>query len=131
MRQTKQTELEIAIERLVQAHVAGLHAAATAAVERAFARTKSSGRRAGPTTRRAPGNRRAADEVAALAEGLYAAVCANPGAGMPKLALLLGTSSRALNRPALQLRRSGRLRSVGQRQSTRYFPMTGKANAKS
>ena len=131
MRPTKQTDLEIAIERLVHEHVAALHAAATSAVERAFSNARNSDRRAAPPTRRAPGNRRAPDEVAALAERLYAAVCANPGAAMPKLASLLGTSPRALNRPAIQLRRAGRLRSVGQRQATRYFPMTGKANAKS
>lgn len=131
MRSTKQTDLETAIERLVREHVEALHTAATSAVERAFSNARSSGLRAAPTTRRASGNRRASDEVAALAEQLYAAVCANPGTGMTKLASLLGTSPRVLNRPALQLRRTGRLRSVGQRQATRYFPMTGKACAKS
>ena len=131
MRPTKQTALEIAIERLVNEHVAALHAAATTAVERAFSNARSSSRRAAPTTRRAPGNRRPPNEVAALAERLYAAVCAHPGSGMPKLASLLGTSARALNRPAIQLRRTGRLRSVGQRQATKYFPLTGKAASKS
>jgi hypothetical protein len=131
MKLRKQTNLEIAIERLVHEHVAALQTAAASAVERAFSKHRSGGLRAPPTTRRASGNRRAPDEVAGLAEKLYAAVCANPGSAMPKLASLLGTSPRALNRPAIQLRRTGRLRSVGQRQGTRYFPMTAKASTKS
>jgi len=130
MRPTKATDLESAIERLVHEHVTALHTAASAAVERAFSKHKSGGVRIAPTTKRASGNRRAPDDVAALAEKLYAAVCANPGAAMPKLASLLDTSPRALNRPSIQLRRAGRLRSVGQRQATRYFPMTGKTSAK-
>ena len=131
MRSTKQTDLESAIERLVHEHVTALQTAASAAVERAFLKHRSGGFRAALTMRRAPGNRSPPDDVAALAERLYAAVCANPGAAMPKLASLLDTSPRALNRPAIQLRRAGRLRSVGQRQGTRYFPMTGKASARS
>lgn len=131
MRLRKQTDLEIAIERLVHEHVAALQTAAASALERAFSKHRNGAPRAAPTTRRASGNRRAPDEVAALAEKLYVAVCANPGAAMPKLASLLGASPRALNRPAIQLRRTGRLRSVGQRQSTRYFPMTTKSSAKS
>lgn len=131
MRATKGTELESAIERLVHEHMAALRASASAAVERAFSQHRRSSSRATPTKRRASGTRRAPDDVAALAEKLYEAVCANPGAAMPKLASLLDTSARALNRPAVLLRRAGRLRSVGQRQATRYFPMTGKASAKS
>jgi len=131
MRSTKQTDLEIAIERLVREHVAALHRAAASAVARAFSKSKGNAGRAAPTRRRASGSRRAPNEVAALAERLYAAVSAHPGAGMSKLASLLDTSPRALNRPAIQLRRAGRLRSVGQRQATRYFPMTGKGNMKS
>ncbi|HEX5659789.1 MAG TPA: hypothetical protein VFX59_21490 [Polyangiales bacterium] len=131
MKQSRQTDLESAIERLVQEHVAALHAAASTAVERAFSMRTKGRMEAAPLARRAAGSRRPPDEVAALAERLYAAVCANPGAAMPKLASLVGASARALNRPAIQLRRAGRLRSVGQRQATRYFPMTGKTSAKS
>jgi hypothetical protein len=50
---------------------------------------------------------------------------------MSTLAAQVGEPPGALNRPAMHLKRSGRLRSVGQRQGTRYFPMTGKASAKS
>jgi hypothetical protein len=132
MKRTNSEDLESAIARVVQEHIAGLHQAAAAAVERAFSR-----RAPGPQVRgrvperRASGRRRGADEVAGLAERLYTAVCANPGAAMSTLSTQVGESPRALNRPAMQLRRSGRLRTVGQRQGTRYFPMTGKGSAKS
>ena len=132
MKRTKTEDLESAIARLVQEHVAVLHQAAAAAVERAFS-TRAPAPRARGTApeRRASGRRRGPDEVAGLAERLYAAVCANPGAAMSTLAAQVGEPPRALNRPAMQLRRVGRLRNVGQRQGTRYFPMTSKGSAKS
>jgi hypothetical protein len=71
--------------------------------------------------------RRASEEIASLSERLYAAICAHPGAAMATLASELGVPARELNRPVTQLRRAGRVRSVGQRQSTRYFPMAAKA----
>lgn len=97
---------------------------ASSAPERALVKHRSGVLRAARVTRRATGSRPASDEVAALAEKLYAVVCANPGAPMPKLASLLGTSPRALNRPAIQLRRTGRLRSELHAHGPRYFPMT-------
>jgi hypothetical protein len=50
---------------------------------------------------------------------------------MSTLASRVGVSTRELNRPAMQLRRTGRVRSVGQRAATRYFPMPSKAGTKS
>jgi hypothetical protein len=90
-------------------------AACAAPVKAASAPT--SGRR-----RRAPERRRAPDEVAALAERLYAAVCAHPGEGMRLLATEVGSSVAELNRPMTNLKRDGRIRSVGERHLTRYFP---------
>jgi hypothetical protein len=58
-----------------------------------------------------------------LEERLYRAVCAHPGETMAVLAQAVGATARELNRPATLLRRDGRVRSVGQRSSTRYFPM--------
>lgn len=46
---------------------------------------------------------------------------------MAVLAPRVGATPRELNRPALLLRRTGRVRSVGQRQATRYFPMASKS----
>ena len=68
------------------------------------------------------GPRRASAEVAALGERLYEAVCAQPGETMSVLAPELGKTPRELHRPMMVLRRAGRVRSVGQRHQTRYFP---------
>jgi hypothetical protein len=131
MKRTNTESLESAITRLVQEHVALLHQTAGAAVERAFSSCARPTRVCSVAPeRRASGRRRGPDEVAVLAERLYAAVCAHPGAAMSALATQVGECPRALNRPAMQLRRSGRLRTVGQRQGMRYFPMTGKGSAK-
>ena len=64
-----------------------------------------------------------------LSERLYGAIIANPGATMTVLAAHVGASARELNRSATLLRRTGRVRSAGQRQATRYFPTANKAAA--
>ncbi len=64
--------------------------------------------------------------MASLSKRLYEAVCASPGVAMTVLAAHIGATPRALNRPALILKRAGRVRSVGQRHATRYFPMAAK-----
>ena len=127
--------LETQIEELIRGHIAASRRAATAAVERAFGPAASVGARErllpAPPARRATGRRRTGDEVVALAERLYEVVCAHPGALMITLADQMGMSSSELNRPATVLRQRGRVRSVGRRQGTRYYPMTGKTNSKS
>ena len=117
--------LQNGIEQLVREHLVAQRAAATAAVERAFAAVAApTGARA---TRRAQGRRRPPTEVAGLAEQLYAAVRANPGEVMTVFAAQVGQPTRALNRPMLHLKRAGRVRSAGQRGFTRYFPMMSKS----
>ena len=64
--------------------------------------------------------------MAGLAERLYEAVCANPGETMAVLIAKVGGSARTLHRPMWLLKRSERVRSVGERQHTRYFPMVSK-----
>jgi hypothetical protein len=59
----------------------------------------------------------------ALEERLYEAIRRHPGETMAVISPAVGATPRALNRPATTLRRTGRVRSVGQRQYTRYFPM--------
>lgn len=126
-------ELELQIEELVREHVAALRRTAAAAVDRAFARATGGKAKGGGATStvREMGQRRAPEEIAALGERLYAAICAHPGAAMATLAAALGARPRELNRPATQLRRAGRVRSVGQRHATRYFPMSAKAATRS
>ena len=120
------------IEQLVEEHIAASRSVAQEAVVRAFgsaprpAPSAKSPRRcvAGRTFQRRP-----PEEVAALGERLYQAVCANPGVGMVVLAEEVGASVRELHRPMTLLKRAGRVRSVGARHLTRYFPMTSKVAA--
>src|SRR5262245_4597429 len=125
MSTTKSRDLEIQIEALVREHIAMLRGAAATAVERAFAGT--SGARSKPKEAARPkavgSRRRAPEEMAALSERLYAAICAQPGAAMSALASQLGVASCELHLPATHLRRAGRVRSIGQRHGTRYFPI--------
>jgi predicted transcriptional regulator len=66
---------------------------------------------------------RSPEELARLEEQLYAAVCETPGETMIVLAARLGMPSRRLEVPIKRLKRAGRVRSVGQRNGARYFPM--------
>ena len=67
--------------------------------------------------------RRSREELAALEERLYEAIRRHPGETMAVIAPAVGATAGELNRPATSLRGKGRVRSVGQRQYTRYFPM--------
>ena len=46
-----------------------------------------------------------------------------PGETMTVLAARVGGKSRALHRPMMHLKATGRVRSAGERNFTRYFPM--------
>lgn len=122
-------ELGQRIERLVQEHVAAIHQMAREALDRAFVNTARS-RVAERRVRERPVSsskrkRRAPAEVSALGERLYRVVCAHPGEGIAVLARELGVSALELHRPMTLLRQEGRVRSVGQRHNTRYFPRAG------
>ena len=125
------------IEQLVRDHLAANRAAVAAAVERAFAganavaggdarpsRATSADARPKVRARAKPARRRAVEEVVALGERFYAALCRSPGEPMTTLAPQVGASPRALQVAVTRLKRAGRVRAVGQRQGTRYFPMT-------
>lgn len=114
------------IERLVQEHIAASRKAAQEAIERAFASVAKPSVRASNAPRRA-GTKRPSADIAALGERLYRAVCAKPGETMAVLGPIVGASARELNRPITLLRRAGRVRSVGARHMTRYFPMANAA----
>ena len=77
----------------------------------------------GASRRGAPSPRRSRKELAALEERLYQAICSHPGETMAVIAPAVGATGRELNLPATSLRNKDRVRSVGQRQYTRYFPM--------
>ena len=115
------------IEKLVRDHVAACRVSARDAVERAFATADGRSKPAGAVRAPRIGRRRASTEVAELGERLYAAVCARPGETMVALAPAVGGSPREFSRPMAVLKAAGRVRSVGQRHLTRYFPLLGGA----
>ena len=117
------------IEQLIAEHIAGSRRAAQVALERAFGSAPPASTQSRRKVRGGSGKRRPPEEVAALGERLYQAVCARPGEGMVVLATDVGASVRGLNRPMTLLKRAGRVRSVGARHLTRYFPMATKTAA--
>ena len=122
------------LESLLRAHLDTQREALLAVVERVYgapsqpASRGSAARRSSPAaaSRTAPVGRarRPEAEIAALAERLCAAVAAEPGVGMTRLAAQLGVVSRELERPMTHLKLDRRVRSVGRYQSTRYFPLS-------
>lgn len=126
------------IQRLVHEHLieyrTAVQAAVQAAVEAAFVSPQLTVKppaerapRTKPTAR--PAKRRSSAEIAELGERFYTLVCQQPGEPMTTLAPLLGVSARELAQPIAGLKRAGRIRSVGQRSETKYFPCIGKSVA--
>jgi hypothetical protein len=123
-------DLAAGIERLVRDHIAEMQRSTAAALERAFASSNKPTKAAPQQVRRCTlSKRRDPEEVAALAERLHEAVCAAPGETMAVLAEQIGATTNDLNRPMNNLRRQGRLRSVGTRNRTRYFPATARGTS--
>jgi len=127
---TTTPDLAKQIEDLVRQHVDALRAAAAAAVARAFgavppvlmsapARTSTKSARA----RKQAAPRRASDELVALGERFYAVLCQRPGETMTTLAPQVGVAPRVLQVAVARLRRDGRVRAIGKRQGTRYYPI--------
>jgi hypothetical protein len=114
--------LEAKVERLVREHLAAQQLVVKSAIERAFAQSEPAPREA--PRRRAAFSRRAPSAVAGLAEQLFKAVQDCPGETMAVIAARVGEKPRALHRPMMNLKDAGRVRSAGQRNFTRYFPMT-------
>jgi len=111
------------IEQLVRAHIEATRREVSEALARAFSSLSAPARvSAVPKRRCTTGRRRASAELFALGERLYEAVRAQPGETMAVLAPELGCSPRELHRPMAVLKHAGRVRSVGQRHQTRYYP---------
>ena len=131
---TTNHDLAKQIEDLVRQHVDTLRAAAAAAVTRAFAAVarhdperapKVARRRAKPSPRRAP------EELIALGDRFYAVLCRHPGETMAALAPQVGVAPRVLQVAVTRLRRDGRVRVIGKKQQTRYYPRTTSPSAAS
>jgi hypothetical protein len=119
-------ELAAAIESLIGSYMDGIREAAKEAVERAMRSTVTVGharRRkewaAGPAARM---SRRAPTRVDELCNKLCEVIRANPGASMVVIAEKVGAKSTDLQWPMTKCKRAGRVRSVGQRSLTRYYP---------
>ena len=117
------------IEDLIQQHVDALRASAAAAVARAFAAVPpaSSTRASTPTKpirmRKKGAQRRAPEELVALGERFYTVLCRQPGELMTTLAPHVGVAPRVLQVAVARLRREGRVRVIGKKQQTRYYPL--------
>ncbi len=122
MATTNTETLEAKIEAVVREHLASQRLAARAAVERAFARLVPA-RPAAVARVRGGYRRRDPAQLAELAERLSEAVQACPGETMAVIAARVGQKPTALHRPMQQLKEAGRVRSAGERNFTRYFPM--------
>ncbi len=111
------------IEKVVQEHIDASRQLAEAALKRAFSiaplpRTTTTI----PSTAHRP-KQRSPKEVAELGNRFYQALCEKPGETTAVLASHMGVTSSELKTPMMKLKQARRIRSVGQRQFTRYFPM--------
>jgi hypothetical protein len=127
-------QLADAIESLVASYMDEVRLAAQRAVERSLTRGAvsrppskvSDARRAAPRSRTA---RRSRTELDEACEELCKLVRARPGESMVTLAGAMGMPMSTLQGPMAKLRADGRVRSVGERHLTRYFPAVVRAAA--
>jgi predicted transcriptional regulator len=61
--------------------------------------------------------------LAALQDEIYEHLKTSPGLGAAELASQLGIGSKALSGPLAKLKKTGLVRSVGQRAAARYYPI--------
>jgi hypothetical protein len=117
-------QLESAIQEFLLASRAQVAATLDRAFDTAAARSSASRLKSATRRQQVPklGKRRSASELTALSEQLYEVIAAHPGQGMVVLSERVGTSGPHLQRVVSRLRTEGRIRTVGARQQTRYFP---------
>jgi hypothetical protein len=112
------------IEQLMREHVAGVQLAAVEAVARAVVRENRMGRAQRAKARSTASKLRRTDgEIVALSEQLYEMVSKKPGELMGVYAGGLNSSANELQMPMRRLRNDERVRSIGTRHQTRYFPL--------
>jgi len=124
------SDLSIQIEHLILDHIAAFRVTAHEAMDRAFNAAllrkqpvDSKAKKAPPASAGPKAPRRGRPELEELAEKLYEAVCAHPGEAMAVFSRSLGVAGHELHRPMALLREAERVRSVGHRHLTRYFPL--------
>lgn len=123
-------KLEAEMTKAVSLIVAASHAAAIEALDEAFGAARQADKRRAESgqerraVRQGPAApRRTSAEITALETQLMEAVWASPGEAMSALAPCTGASPSQLQVPVARLKASGRLKTVGSRQFTRYFPI--------
>ena len=123
-------QLADAIESLVASYMQEVRLAAQHALDRSLVRPAvasgvSKGKGRGGAPRKSSTMRRSGAELDEICEGLYKLVRARPGESAAKLAAAMGETAPTLQRPMAKLKAEGRVRSVGERHLTRYFPAGG------
>lgn len=129
------------IEALVAEHIASTRRAVQEAIERGFGAAVVKANPASPqrpspaaasrqrsrTSATGGRKRRVTADLDALGERFYGVLCAKPGETMTVLAAEVGATARELHRAVARLKQDGRVRAVGERASTRYFPLSAAA----
>jgi hypothetical protein len=118
-------ELATRIEALVAGHIDEVRRRTQQAVERGLAAASSSTSKpvkSSAKPKRTYSSRRSPAELSELSESLCSLIHERPGESMLVFAAELGVSVRDLHRPMTMLKGASRIRSVGQRHRTRYFP---------
>jgi predicted HTH transcriptional regulator len=124
-----QIDLRQQIEQLIQNYFEESRKIAEEAIAQAFSKaakkkTKSSINKNSRTSSdpvRSPG------EISALSDKLYETVCKTPGETMAVLAKDLGLSGKELRFPMVKLKKANKVRFIGHRNGTRYFPLAYEA----
>ena len=122
-------KLEAEMAKAISLIVAASHAAAVDTLNEAFGiervgnkRRTEAGRQ--PAAPRTPSSsRRSSAEILELEEKFLQAVWATPGEAMSVLIAGMGVSPSQLQVPIARLKKAGRVKTVGERQFTRYFPI--------
>ncbi len=125
------TTLSASVEALIQHQVAAYEAQLREALGRKLTPGRTTGTRQKSARSTAASKRGASAsprrlpaELKALGERFFSAVEVTPGETMTTLAAGLGLRPQELERPVLGLKREGRVKTVGERNRTRYFALT-------
>ena len=121
-------ELGDEISKAVGQFFAASHTAAIKAIDQAFDQGRGTGRTSRPASRPKTAGvvtvpRRTSEEIAVLKKRLYEIVCERPGEAIVVLAKQITSTPKELQVPIARLKAEGLLKTVGQRQAMRYFPL--------
>jgi hypothetical protein len=127
-------ELNEAVEALVAGYMAHVRASVLTSVERGCApatsgKDLSGSARGGSSSPQRPAGprkmspKRSPEMLAQMTDDLYERIVASPGGAMSKFAEELRREVTELQVPITMLKKQKRVRTIGDRQSMRYFPV--------